>query len=259
MKRYLAYHLAAALMALSLTKCAPPPPSPPPAAAVTGSFMGSPIDPGGAIRVTYSIAYSGSWTDIRSVYLAGLPPNSPANSTLPIPSGSGVQQVANVNVSAPARDGDFPLQIWVDYGGTFAATTGIGTLRVNNIPSMLDNIRLTPNTHKISDCGPILPARFPLSVEYTVTDKNGARDVYNVLIRSITPVADPLIAGSPPMSLSPPTRDNAVQETVSTALDVLCDVRAPQTWTWSLEANDDDTPAGITLTVTGTTVYSTTP
>lgn len=235
----------------------------PPAATVAGSLTGSPIDPGGAIQVTYSITYNGPWGDIRSVTLRGLPPNSPSNNNLPVPSGSGAQQSANITVNVPARDGDWALSVEVDYSATFAASAGIGTLRVNNMPATLGNVTLVPSSHRTGQCGNPLPAAITLTLTYTVTDNNGANDLYLPRITSIAPVTEVLtVSAAPaPLFLSPPTLDGSVQEVVSTSIDVRCDVRAPHTWTWSIEARDDDTPAGTTLTVIGTPTptYSTTP
>ena len=103
------------------------------------------------------------------------------------PGASGVQTTARVTVAAPASDGVFGLSIRVHWtvGNESGTKENLyGDLTIQDVTATLTSLAVTSNQHSIQVCQ-AGPPQFPVAFLYTVTDNNGADDVYSPIVSDV--------------------------------------------------------------------------
>jgi hypothetical protein len=160
------------MIALALSACASPPETRP----VVSDRELSPreIFPGDSITVAFKLQVTDPAT-VESVRIRGLPENSLGAGTrtqMPLPSENNTIYRTEIEVRAPAEDGNYSLDLVFETSKkTYVAP--LGSLAIRDTPSRILYTQFLPGNHAASQCraGTRL-----LSLEYTVTDDNGAAD-----------------------------------------------------------------------------------
>lgn len=213
---------------------------------IVADFNPKTIEPNDSVTITYTINYDGVWNDITGVEIAGFPDNTGNQGVyrLTKPRASGVQTTAMVTVAAPASDGIFGLSIRVHWtvGNRSGTKENLyGDLAIQDVPAILTLLAVTPNQHSIQVCQ-AGPPQFPVAFRYTLTDNNGADDVYSPIVSEVSGPSIHLPHVSPPIPLTAPSSGDRFQTSKAyTTHQILvnCDVALGQ-YTWTMEANEDD-------------------
>ena len=221
----------ALIVVLALTACASPPEIRP----VVSDRQISPqeISPGQRITVAFNLEVKEP-DAVKRVFIRGLPKNTVLAGTqidLPLPDRQSTPYEAEIEVLAPAADGQYSLELVFE---TSAKTNfaPLGSLAIRDIPSRILYSQFVPGSHAAADCwaGTKL-----LEFEYAVTDDNGASDF-------VAPTLFPVDAGSKALVFYPhwqpitwsegrqgivldhPTTDSMKQELVKSDIRIRCKV-----------------------------------
>ena len=170
MKEYFA--AIAFMIVLALSACASPPEPRP----IVGDRQLSPreISPGDSITVAFKLQVTDP-AAVERVRIRGLPKNTRAAGTrtrLPLPSAKSTTYKAQIEVLAPAADGNYSLDLVFETSGkTYVAP--LGSLAIRDTPSRILYTQFLPGNHAAEGC---LAGTKLLALEYTVADDNGASD-----------------------------------------------------------------------------------
>jgi len=221
----------ALIVVLALTACASPPEIRP----VVSDRQISPqeISPGQRITVAFNLEVKEP-DAVKRVFIRGLPKNTVLAGTqidLPLPDRQSTPYEAEIEVLAPAADGQYSLELVFETSAkTYFAP--LGSLAIRDIPSRIIYSQFVPGSHAATDCS--LHTKL-LKFEYAVADDNGASDF-------VAPTLFPMDAGSkalvfyphwqpitwllgrPGIVLDRPTTDSVKRELVSSDIRILCNV-----------------------------------
>jgi len=157
---------------LALSACASQPESRP----IVSDRQLSPreISPGESFKVGFSLQVKDP-AAVKRVYIRGLPENTVVVGTrtgLPLPSAKNTAYRSQIEVRAPATDGNYSLDLVFETSGK-TYTAPLGSLAIRDTPSRILYTQFLPGNHAAAGC---LAGTKLLAFEYTVADDNGASD-----------------------------------------------------------------------------------
>ena len=218
MKAYFA--LFALIVVLALSACASPPETRP----VVSDRQISPqeISPDQRITVAFNLEMKEP-DAVKRVFIRGLPKNTVLAGTqidLPLPDRQSTPYEAEIEVLAPAADGQYNLELVFETSGkTYFAP--LGSLAIRDTPSRILYSQFVPGTHAAADCS--VDSKV-VKFEYAVADDNGASDFVAPTLFPVDTGSNVLLEGRQGIVLDHPTRDSVKQELVSSDIRILCNV-----------------------------------
>jgi hypothetical protein len=195
------------------------------------------ISPGETISVNFSLSHPDGLQNVISATIEGLPPNIPGGSVraVQLPSQQNVLTITPITVGPPAMDGIYPLKLVVKHRAAADLEIPLGNLTVRDTAAAFDSVVVRADSHRRCEEG--LVRR---TVEYRVTDNNGATDVVNPRIEEVQPPgAHPPLTPWPSIGLVPPRNDRQTSETATTELDFQCNAKAGN-WALIVRIDEDD-------------------
>ena len=221
----------ALIIVLALSACASPPETRP--IVSDRQLLPREISPGQRITVAFNLEMKEPEA-VKRVFIRGLPENTVLVGTridLPLPDRQSTPYEAEIEVLAPAADGQFNLELVFETSGkTYFAS--LGSLAIRDTPSRILYSQFIPGSHAAADC---LVDTKPLEFEYTVADDNGASDFVAPTLFPLDTDSKVLVffphwqpitwsEGRQGIVLDHPTRDSVKQELVSSDIRILCNV-----------------------------------
>ncbi len=191
------------------------------------------ISPGESIKVSFNLEVKEPGA-VERIFVRGLPKNTILVGTqteLRLPDGQSTPYSSQIEVRAPAADGQYNLELVLEASGkTYFAP--LGSLAIRDTPSRILYAQFLPGSHAAADCS--LGTKL-LEFEYAVADDNGASDfVAPALLAMDTgsknfvffPHWEPItwLDGKQGIALDLPTTDSVKEELVSSDIRILCEV-----------------------------------
>ncbi len=210
----------ALIIVLALSACASPPETRP--FVSDRQLLPREISPGQRITVAFNLEMKEP-DAVKRVFIRGLPKNTVLAGTqidLPLPDRQSTPYEAEIEVLAPAADGQYNLELVFETSGkTYFAS--LGSLASRDTPSRILYSQFIPGSHAAADCSVDTK---PLEFEYTVADDNGASDFVAPTLFPVDTGSNVLLEGRQGIVLDHPTRDSVKQELVSSDIRILCNV-----------------------------------
>ncbi len=198
------------------------------------------IDPGQQITIKYSIGPKGvNPGEVMSAVLDGLPENSTKNIPIPLntPDEAG-KSSTKITVEQPAADGIYTLTIKLELKDKSVVSAIAGQLTINDMPTKITNLKITPDAHNISNClGPTLTR----TIKYTVTDPNGADDFFNAGIYAIEGGNSELLVSTPIIYTGVLPDKYLITQDFQKDFDVHCEAM-PDVYTLTFKGVENDIP-----------------
>ncbi len=221
----------ALIVVLALSACASPPETRP----VVSDRQISPqeISPDQRITVAFNLEIEEP-DAVKRVFIRGLPKNTVLAGTqidLPLPDRQSTAYEAEIDVLAPAADGQYNLELVFETSEkTYIAP--LGSLAIRDIPSRIIYSQFVPGSHAAADCS--FDTKL-LKFEYTVVDDNGASDFFGPTLFPVDTGSKDLVfyphwqpmtwsEGAQGIVLNRATTDSVKQELVSSDIRILCKV-----------------------------------
>ncbi len=223
----------ALIIVLALSACESPPETRP--IVNNRQFLPREISPGQRITVAFNLEMKEPEA-VKRIFIRGLPENTVLVGTqidLPLPERQSTPYEAEIEVLAPAADGQYNLELVFETSGkTYFAP--LGSLAIRDTPSRILYSQFVPGTHAAADCS--VDSKV-LKFEYAVADDNGASDFVAPTLFPVDTGSNALVfyphqqpitwsEGTQGIVLDNPTRDSVKQELVSSDIRILC--KAPQ-------------------------------
>lgn len=189
------------------------------------------VSPGDSISVAFKLGIKDP-SAVERVFVRGLPENTELAGTkvdLPLPDGQSTSYSAQIELTAPATDGQYNLELVLNTSDkTYFAP--LGSLAIRDVPSRILYTQFLPGSHISSDCS--LGTKL-LEFQYAVADDNGAADFVGAALMARTigskdlvffphwePVAT--LGGKPGIFLEPPSKDTVTEELVTSDIRIHC-------------------------------------
>ena len=248
----------AMMIVLALSACASPPITRP----SISEWQVSPreISPGQRFTVAFDLEMKEP-NAVERVFIRGLPKNTVLAGTwidLPLPDRQITPYEAEIEVLAPAADGQYNLELGFETSGK-TYFVPLGSLAIRDTPSRILHSQFIPNTHAAAGCSADTKL---LEFEYVVADDNGASDF-------VAPTLFPVITGSKDLVINPhwqpiswsegrqgivldhPTKDSVKQELVSSDVRILCKVQKASLHEYVVEGQSVSRLTGKSTTIGG--------
>ncbi len=210
----------ALIIVLALSACESPPETRP--FVSDRQLLPREISPGQRITVAFNLEMEEP-DAVKRVFIRGLPKNTVLVGTridLPLPDRQSTPYEAEIEVLAPAADGQYNLELVFETSGkTYFAP--LGSLAIRDTPSRILYSQFVPGTHAAADCS--VDSKV-VKFEYAVADDNGASDFVAPTLFPVDTGSNVLLEGRQGIVLDHPTRDSVKQELVSSDIRILCKV-----------------------------------